>query len=83
MIKFKAGDKENPIIGFGLSRRNIARLMKGDPIRIDLAEMGMAGTVLIFYGTDEQVMSDQLMDQGWITEATIIHNPKGSKPKRQ
>jgi hypothetical protein len=61
MLKARSGDK----LVFGLSARNIELLMDGKPILIDLKELGYAdGQVLIFYGTTEQMMMEQLEEAG-------------------
>lgn len=64
MIKATGVDGEGKkIVIFGLSFENIERLKAGDPISIDLAEMGMEGRAYIFAGPDEAVM------QAWLTPA--------------
>lgn len=45
VIKFRAGD----LLGFGISEENVKRLKAGQPIKINLAEMGLSGQMLIFY----------------------------------
>lgn len=67
MIKFRA----QGMYGFGLSFENLDRLRAGEPINIDLAEMGGSGTVLIFAGTTEAEMAHQLED--FIGPATTAH----------
>jgi hypothetical protein len=56
MIKFKADN----LLGFGLSKANIKKLKKGQPISINMAEMGFPGIkAMIFYGeTEEQMQRD-------------------------
>ena len=58
MIKARAGDH----IFFGLSEVNLQRLREGRPIKVDLAEIGLTGTVLIFYGETEEKMRDDLAE---------------------
>ena len=65
MIKLAFRDKGRPgTVGyaFGLSEENIKRLKQGQPIKVDLAEMGGTGSVLIFYGKTEQDMARDLAD---------------------
>ena len=53
MVKARTGDK----ILFGISDGNIERLRTGQPIRIDMGEMGFPNVeVLIFYGKDEKAL---------------------------
>ena len=62
MIKFSAGDANDPIIGLGLSAKNMKRIKRGEPILIDLGELGLVGNILIFAGTTEKEMERQLQD---------------------
>jgi hypothetical protein len=48
--------------GFGLSEENIKRLKQGQPIQVDLAQMGGIGNVLIFYGKTEMDMARDLAE---------------------
>ena len=57
MIKFiTTNDKGEPGFGFGLSEENIKRLKAGQPIKINLADLGLKGIVVIFYGRTENEM---------------------------
>jgi len=67
MVKFRAGE----LLGFGLSAENIRRLQQGEPIYIDLTEMGMTGKVLIFYGKTEFDMAEKL--KPFVDKDTFIH----------
>ena len=61
MIKLAFRDKGRPgTVGyaFGLSEENIKRLKEGQPIKVDLAQMGGTGSVLIFYGETEDMARD-------------------------
>jgi hypothetical protein len=61
VLKARSKDK----LVFGLSARNIELLMDGKPILIDLRELGYPeGQVLIFYGTTEEAMKQQLEEAG-------------------
>jgi hypothetical protein len=40
MIKFKADGPDGPVYGFGLTRGNVKRLMAGQPIVINLPDVG-------------------------------------------
>ena len=71
MIKFVGGPNENPLIGFGLSFANLDRLKAGEPIKVDLEQMGLQGTVLIFAGVTEQEMARQLQDL--IGDETVVN----------
>ena len=76
MIKFVGGDADNPIIGFGLSFKNLKKLKQGSPIIINLEDMGLVGKVLIFAGSTEKEMQHQL--KNFIDDKTKIHNGNGS-----
>ena len=74
MIKFIAAGASGNVIGFGLSRENINRLVEGKPIVADLAALGIAGTeIFIFFGETEQALAKQLVDAGAITQKTVVH----------
>jgi len=78
MIKFAAHQGERKIVGFGLTRDNVNRLIDGKPIHAWLEEMGLPKTdLLIFFGETEQAMAEELKKLGVITEETILHvDPK-------
>ena len=71
MIKFVGGDANDPIIGLGLSFKNLKKLKQGQPILIDLVEMGLVGNILIFAGTNEKELEHQLEE--FITDETKIN----------
>ena len=76
MIRFAGDEDGKPFFGFGLSNANIALLQQGHPIRVDLADMGGTGSVIIFWGPNEQEMYNRLKEIGKITSETQI-NPTG------
>lgn len=70
MIKFKADGDGGPLYGFGLSEENLRRLRDGKPILINLAELGMEGRAVIFYGRTETDMVRDLKAAGYVTPET-------------
>lgn len=61
MVKIRAQLNDgNPLLAFGLSAMNIAKLKDGQPIHIDLAELGLVGKVFIFYGETEELMRAEM-----------------------
>lgn len=74
MIKFKAGSDEDPIFGFGISEGNVKRLRKGQPIAINMDEMGANGTVYIFYGKTERDLVDMTANHIGPDTKLKIHN---------
>lgn len=64
MIKAIAVRKDDgaPFVVFGLSRQNIEHLQAGEPIHIDMAELGLRGTVLIIASETEASMARDLAD---------------------
>lgn len=58
VMKARAGD----VLLFGLSELNLQRLREGKPIAVDLAELGMQGRLVIFYGKTEAAMRAELAD---------------------
>jgi hypothetical protein len=76
MVKAKlTGDGGKTLLLFGLSEVNIRRLKAGEPIKVDLTEMGLEGEMLIFYGESERDMA--LMLKPYINEDTVIHDTSG------
>lgn len=77
MIKAKGEDEHgNPVLLFGLSGENLRRLRQGQPIKINLAEMGLAGLAgyaVIFYGNTEDAMVAHLREAGMLSEDLISH----------
>lgn len=71
MIKFSGGTPDDPLIGFGLSFESLDRLRAGEPIKVELGELGLAGTLLIFAGITEQELLHQL--QEFISDDTKVH----------
>ncbi len=61
-MKLRSGE----LILLGLSRMNIERLIAGQPIKFDGAEIGLPGlTVGILFGETEQAMEQSLIDAGY------------------
>lgn len=54
-----------PMLLLGLSGENVTRLMADEPIKFDLAELGLASMVVVIVGgrTEESIM-DQLRGGG-------------------
>jgi hypothetical protein len=73
MVKFTATTRDvRKLIGFGLSRANIEKLMAGRPILIVGEVIGEAHReFLIFFGETEAAMRDMMAD--CITPETITH----------
>ena len=68
MIKARAGD----VLLFGLSQINLQLLREGKPIHVGLAELGLTGSVVIFYGETEEKMRQELADM--IGPDTVYHD---------
>lgn len=69
MIKARAGN----VLFFGLSRGNCDRLLKGQPIRIDGAALGMPGLVVVISGGEtEEAITAELQAAGLISDDTVI-----------
>jgi hypothetical protein len=72
MLKARAND----YIFLGLSEVNVQRLREGKPIRAELADLGVSGTVIIFYGETEDKMREDLIE--FIGPGTVV---KDDRPK--
>lgn len=61
MIKARGSDAAGmPVYFLGLSKGNIEKLKKGDPILIDNNELGFSGTTIILYGETEETITAEL-----------------------
>jgi hypothetical protein len=59
MIRLKlAGDP--PVYMLGVTDLNVERLTKGEPIKVDLRELGGRDVVMVFHGTDASELREQL-----------------------
>lgn len=60
----------------GLSRQNIQRLLAGQPIRFNLAELALgSGEVVIFFGETEATMLKDLEQHGLAPAAATTGKP--------
>jgi hypothetical protein len=72
MIKIATpgGDGQPPRVYLGLSHGNLDRLRDGQPIRLDIDQCAMLGLgqqeLVIYSGTDEVAMTQELEDHGLI-----------------
>ena len=64
MLKALAHTDDGPLLVFGLSAMNIIRLQEGLPIKINLAELGLKGSMMIFAGDTEASMEQELRAAG-------------------
>ena len=67
------GPDERPRFLFGLSEINLIRLRKGQPIKIDMRELGLDAEMYIVYGRTEQAIIEDLDAHGLIGPETIQH----------
>lgn len=76
MIKFLATADDEVIVGLGLSDENLTRLRQGQPIRVDMAEMGLVGKplskILIFHGCTDAQLQDIV--QPMMSSETIVRD---------
>ena len=71
MIKAKLNNGD---LLFGLSKGNLDRLQKGEPIMFNLKDMGLEDRkVLIMYGETEQDIMAELINEDHVTTETKIH----------
>jgi hypothetical protein len=64
MIKFTIPKSNgSTVLGFGITEANVEKLKQGQPILVDLSELGLEGyEALIMYGTDQRNIQEQLQD---------------------
>lgn len=73
MIKFKTVDPNGKaLLGFGISAENVEKLKAGQPIVVNLNEMGINASMMIFY---RETTGDLIKTiQPFIGKQTIIHD---------
>lgn len=73
MVKAKITREDGkPRLIFGITEENVDRLKKGQPILVDLTEMGVNADIGIFYATDEQGLVATIAP--FIGKDTVIHD---------
>lgn len=76
MIRFLATNEDGgTVIGLGLSRANVDRLVDGEPIQVDAASVNapFRGQIFIFFGETEEAMAEELQRGGAIGPQTEVH----------
>lgn len=61
MLKLKAQGDNGPVLILGLSALNLERLKEGMPIKFKMGELGLEGEMVIFAGSTEGEMLDDLV----------------------
>ena len=60
-----------PLLIVGLSGENMTRLMADEPIRLDIAQLGLPDVVvLIVGGRTENAIAERLTSLGWLPQPT-------------
>ena len=76
MIKFKGTRDGKPLYGFGLSEGNLQKLRQDMPIVVELEQLGLTGSLVIFYGKTESEIYKMMKDGGLIGPDTKMHEQK-------
>lgn len=72
MLKAKIDKNGKPGLIFGITEENVKRLKKGQPIAVDLIEMGLNADLMFFYATDERGLIATIAP--FIGKDTVIHD---------
>ncbi len=73
MIKFRTLDPNGkPLLGFGISGENVEKLKAGEPIFINLNEMGINASMMIFYKETTGDLIEAI--QPYIGKQTIVRD---------
>lgn len=73
MIRARAGN----VVLLGITRGNIERLMKGQPMHIsgDDPAIGLPGiTIAIMYGETEDAIATELREHGLVDQRTVVED---------
>ena len=83
MIKFTAGNTKTgrPLVGIGITAKNVEQLKLDRPINIWGVELGVPFDILLFYGETEQMLADQLRAAGMVDPEKTIVEDHLNKPK--
>lgn len=75
MIKAVGADRRNrPILILGLSGENVTRMVAGEPLHLDTADVGLPQILVrIVYGGTEEDLLAQFEASGLITSDTVRH----------
>lgn len=84
MIKFKSATVDGrTLLGFGLSRGNLQKLLQGHPVHVNMEEMGMPGLDFMIFGdirkTDAELAEDM---KEFITDETVVRGSTDPQPKQ-
>ena len=74
MVKFTGTNQAGqPVLGLGLSRGNLNRLLEGKPIVLKPADVGLdwTGEIVIFAGQTEQAMIHMLSRAGVLRDIPV------------
>lgn len=71
MIKFRC-DRNKPLVGIGLTRLNLEKLMAGNAIYVHRKDLKINFDILIFFGKTEQEIIDNLKGLGMVDTFTKI-----------
>lgn len=77
-IRMESGSG-NPILLLGLTADDIQHLQLGDPIALNLNEVGMQGLVFIIAGENQEDILRQLTDAG-VLSATMLDDYREPRP---
>ncbi len=67
MIRALTEVNGQPMVFLGLSGENITRLIAGEPIMVNMNELGLPPlNVVIMYGKTERAIAAELMEHGFI-----------------
>lgn len=85
MLKLKTTQADgSPLYVLGLSHENLKRLKEDQPIKVNLADLGGTGEVLIFAGATEESMIRELAAAQLIPQEAVGPAIAASaKPTRQ
>lgn len=74
MIKFTAKtDSGRKLVGFGLSQMNLVKIMAGEPVHVNMEEMGFPGLDFMIFGDirkDDQELADSIKE--FVNEDTVV-----------
>ncbi len=83
MIKFKASPGDRTLYAFGLSRGNFELLKKGNPIHVNMEEMGMPGVDFMIFGDaemDDRELADHVVAELGADKA-VVHVTGSTDPR--
>jgi hypothetical protein len=83
VIKARGQTTTGPLLVFGLTRTNVDRLMAGQPIKVDCAELGLHGIRVLDHGRRNESRDHRRIGEGRLLESDRGGGGAGSRRRER